>query len=440
MSEAHGRSPWSLAWSAIKAGLSGKAIVPIGADPAFADAYGLAPGRQDGDNFRRNMVTLAEHNDHQLGSRAAAVGLAATWACYRLIAETNAQAPAGVFRTAPDGTRTPARDHPLYGLLHDSPNADQTAFDFWDYVNSALELRGNAFALKERGTLGVVRALTLVPPDAMSVRRTNSGALRYSWAEGSARREEPQENVLHIRGPGGNALGGVSPLSMCRGPFHAALSAERTAAALMRNGVRPSGTLSTDTKFGTPEQRAEVEELLNEKFVGAMNAGRPMLLDGGLKWEQLTIDPVDAQLLESRKFSGEEICRIFRVPPAMVGFGDKSSNWGTGKEVDVLGFVKFSLLPRLKRIEQALMKQLLTPGDRAEGITIEFNLEGLLRGDSAGRAAFYERMTRIGAMTINEVRRLENLPPVEGGDVPRMQMQNVPITEADGVTPAAQGE
>jgi phage portal protein BeeE len=170
-----------------------------------------------------------------------------------------------------------------------------------------------------------------------------------------------------------------------------------------------------------------------------MNAGRPMLLDGGLKWEQLTIDPVDAQLLESRKFSGEEICRIFRVPPAMVGFGDKSSNWGTGKEVDVLGFVKFSLLPRLKRIEQALMKQLLTPRDRAEGITIEFNLEGLLRGDSDGRAQFYERMTRIGAMTINEVRRLENLPPVEGGDVPRMQMQNVPITEATGIAPGQAG-
>jgi HK97 family phage portal protein len=423
--------PWRLAWSAIKAGLAGK---------SYDDFYGLAPGRQDGDNFRRNLVTLAEYDDLQLSGRSAAIGLAATWACYRLIAETNAQAPAGVFRTAADGTREAARDHPLYGLLHDSPNADQTAFDFWDFVNSAIELAGNAFAVKEKGTLDRIRALTLIRPDTMTVRRAGNGSLIYAWSEGSQRREEPQENILHIRGPGGNALGGVSTLAMCRGVFGAALGAERASSAILRNGVRPSGTLSTDVKFQTAEQRQEAEQLIAEKFVGAMNAGRPMLLDGGLKWEQLTIDPVDAQLLESRKFSGEEICRLFRVPPAMVGFGDKSSNWGTGKEVDVLGFVKFALLPRLTRIEQALMKQLLTPRDRADGIIIEFNLEGLLRGDSDGRAQFYERMTRIGAMTINEVRRLENMPPVEGGDVPRMQMQNVPITEANGLNaPPKQG-
>jgi HK97 family phage portal protein len=114
----------------------------------------------------------------------------------------------------------------------------------------------------------------------------------------------------------------------------------------------------------------------------------------------------------------------------MVGHTEKSSSWGTGLEQQTLGFQKFTLRPRIKRIEQALMKQLLTPKDRAAGLTIEFNIEGLLRADSAGRATYYNTMTGIGAMTINEVRRLENLPPVPGGDVPRMQMQNVPITQA----------
>jgi HK97 family phage portal protein len=140
-------------------------------------------------------------------------------------------------------------------------------------------------------------------------------------------------------------------------------------------------------------------------------------------------------MLESRKFSGEEICRIFGVPPAMVGYGDKASNWGTGKEVDVLGFQKFTLRRRLKRVELAAQKQLLSPADLAAGVTIEFNLEGLLRGDSAARASFYQSGLQNGWTTINEVRALENLPPVEGGDVPRMQMQNVPLT-AEVVPPA----
>ena len=198
----------------------------------------------------------------------------------------------------------------------------------------------------------------------------------------------------------------------------------------------PSGVLSTE-KTLTPEQRQLAEQLLTEKFRGAMNAGRPMLLDNAVKWEQLTISPEDAQLLETRRFGIEEICRVFGVPPHMIGHTENSTSWGTGLEQQTLGFQKFTLRRRLKRIEQALEKQLRTPADRAAGISIEFNLEGLLRGDSEGRASFYNTMTQIGAMTINEVRALENLPPVEGGDTPRMQMQNVPITAAEGMTDAA---
>jgi HK97 family phage portal protein len=188
----------------------------------------------------------------------------------------------------------------------------------------------------------------------------------------------------------------------------------------------------------TKEQRDALEQLLQERFAGAMNSGRPMLLDRGLTWQQLNITPEDAQMLESRKFSGEEICRIFGVPPAMVGYGDKSSNWGTGKEADVLGFVKFTLRRRIKRVEQALQKQLLSAADRAAGVSISFNLDALLRADSAGRASFYQSGLQNGWFTINEVRALENLPPVPGGDVPRMQMQNVPITEAGQAPPGGE--
>ena len=128
--------------------------------------------------------------------------------------------------------------------------------------------------------------------------------------------------------------------------------------------------------------------------------------------------------------SERRVCRFFGVPPFMVGHTEKTTSWGTGLEQQTLGFQKFTLRRRLKRIEQALAKQLLSPADRQAGLVIEFNLEGLLRGDSAARASFYQSMLGSGVMTINEVRALENLPPVEGGDVPRMQMQNVPISQA----------
>ena len=206
------------------------------------------------------------------------------------------------------------------------------------------------------------------------------------------------------------------------------MHADGAASTVFENGARPSGVLSTDKPL-TGDQRQLAEKLLQEKYIGAMNSGRPMLLDNGLTWQQLTLSPEDAQMLDSRRFSVEEICRIFGIPPHMIGHTENSTSWGSGLEQQTLGFVKFSLRRRLKRIEQAAEKQLLTARDRALGVTIEFNLEGLLRGDTASRAAFYQSGLQNGWRTINEVRALENLPPVEGGDVPRMQSQNVPITQ-----------
>ena len=244
--------------------------------------------------------------------------------------------------------------------------------------------------------------------------------------------------MLHIRGFGGSPMGGMSTLHFGRQTMGLALATDRAAASTFRNGMRPFGVLKFK-EWLTAEQRALAETRLTEKYLGAANAGKPMVLEGGQEWQSLTINPEDAQMLESRRFSVEEVCRFFGVPPHMVGHTEKSTSWGTGIEQQTLAFQKFTLRRRLKRIEQAVSKQLLTPVERARGLSVEFNLEGLLRGDSAGRAAFYTAMTNMGAMTINEVRALENLPPVEGGDVPRMQMQNVPITDAGQMTEGPNG-
>ena len=357
-----------------------------------------------------------------------ALSLSAVWACTNLLAGTIASLPLMVYRTDPQGRRTVARDHRLYRVLHDSPNYDQTAVDFWEFVSASLELWGNAYARIER-TGKEVTGLHPVAPNLVSVRRLQNGTIEYRWTEDGRSYVETDAQMLHIRGFGGNPLGGMSTLHYARNTFGNARAIEKAAGSTFRNGMRPSVQISFD-KWLTPEQRQVAETKLAEKYVGAVNAGRPFIAEGGAEIKAISINPEDAQMLESRGFSVEDICRFFGVPPFMIGHTEKTTSWGTGLEQQTLGFQKFTLRRRLKRIEQALEKQLLRAEDRAAGLTIEFNLEGLLRGDSAGRAAFYQTMTQIGAMTINEVRALENLEKVEGGDVPRMQSQNIPITEA----------
>lgn len=358
-------------------------------------------------------------------TEASVLALSTAWACVNLLAGTIASLPLMVYRTDRSGARQVAPDHPLYRILHDSPNLDQTALDFWEYGCASIELRGNMHATISRSGSKVTALTPIYAP--VQARRLPGGEIRYAWSEDGRSYDVEASEVFHVRGFGGHPLSGLSTLAFGRNTFSLATAIDRAAGETFANGLRPSGVLTFD-KFLNDAQRQTVEDKLVGKFAGAMNAGRPMVLEGGTTWTQLTINPEDAQMLQSRSFSVEEVCRFFGVPPFMVGHTEKSTSWGTGLEQQTLAFQKFTLRRRLKRIEQSIAKQLLTPADRANGITVEFNLEGLLRGDSAARSAFYIAALTNGWMTINEVRALENLPPVRGGDVPRMQMQNQPIT------------
>lgn len=360
------------------------------------------------------------------------LALSSVWACANLISGTISSLPFQVYRRRSDGHREVFAGHPLYRVLHESPNYDQTAVDFWDYTSLSVDLFGNAYADIIRNRGGDVIALRPVKPDTVSVTRTESGPLRYRWSKDGRYYDKIDRDVLHIRGPGGDPLGGMSVLTFGRQSFSSAIAADRAAAGMFRNGMRPSGIVRF-AEWLSPENRKIAHEALSKEYQGAINAGRPFIAEGGMDFSSISITPEDAQMLETRGFSVEEICRFFGVPPVMIGHTSKTTSWPTGVEQQVLMFQKFTLRRRLKRIEQAVSMQLLSAEDRAKGVTVEFNLEGLLRGDSAARATFYQTMTQIGGMTINEVRRLENLPPVAGGDEVRMQMQNVPISEAGNV-------
>ncbi|UIJ43716.1 phage portal protein [Sphingomonas cannabina] len=362
-----------------------------------------------------------------------AMTISTVWACTRLVAGTISSLPLMVYRDGAGDSRKVAKDHPLYALLHDSPNADQSALDFWQFICVSLELWGNAFARIERGAGRRIVALTPIRPDVMQVRRLTDGSIQYTYVDQGKAHTVGQDEMFHIRGFGGAPLGGLSTLSFGRNSFGLAMSTDEAAAHVYKNGLRPSGVLKTnDNQTLKPDQRADIYKYVVEPFAGD-NSGKPLVLEAGLSWQSISISADDAQMIQSRQFSVEDCCRWFGVPPHMVGHTAGNTRLGSSIEQQTLGWMVFGLRERLKRIEQAVMKQLLTAAERLT-VTVEFNFEGLLRADSAGRAAFYSAMVQNGIMTRNEVRRLENLPPIEGGDDLTIQSNMIPVSKLGEIT------
>jgi len=409
-------------------------------------AYGPSgASRQDGYNFRTNMVTLSDYQDRYAATDVSVLGLSTAWACVNLLAGLIGSLSFDV--TQKEGRLSqPRPDHPLQKILDESPNADQTGLDFWEFMAAALELKGNSYSEVQRRNDGSIIALDVpIAPDLVVVKRAGNGSLEYHVTENGRRRVVPQERMLHVRGFGGDPLGGLSTLAFGRRMFLSAIAVERAASETFRQGARSVGAFVSDKQLTSP-QINEVEGRITEKYEAAVNQGRPLILNNGFQWHALSINPDDAQMLESRNFSVEEICRFFGVPPHMVGHTQNSTSWGTGLEQQTLGFLMFTLRRRLKRIEKAVAKQLLSAADRAAGISVKFNIEDLLRADSKGRAEFYRAALgdtqKPGWMVRNEVRALENLPPVEGWDEPIpliSQRETISVTDPTGkpTTPPA---
>lgn len=354
-----------------------------------------------------------------------ALQLSTVWACVRLLAETIATLPLGVFEQDRNGQKVAARNHPLYPLLHDQPNADMTAVEFWEAVVGCLCLWGNAYV--EKGMVGrAVAALTPLRPDLMTVQRTDTGALEYRYSDPAGLRVYGEDEILHIKGFGIDGLTGLSPIGYARNSLGAAMATDEASAKVFANGMRTGGFLQVGQVL-KPDQRQQIRETIAE-FTGSGNAGKVMVLEAGMTYSALTLPPEDAQMLETRAFQVEEICRWFRIPPFMIGHTEKSTSWGTGLEQQMIGFLTFALRPYLTRIEQAVKKSLIQAVERGR-VFVEFNLEGLLRADSQGRAQLYSTFAQNGVMTRNEIRAKENLPPEPGGDVLTVQSNLVPLDQ-----------
>ncbi len=363
-----------------------------------------------------------------------ALQLAAFWACVRLISETIATLPLQLYQRDARGGRTVAREHWLYTVLHDQPNANMTSVEFWEAVVAQLCLWGNAYCFK---TYAGARIISLDPlkPNLMQVKTDLNGALTYHYTTAKGIKIYGEAEIWHLKGFGIDGLIGLSPVSYARNSLGASMSSDEASGKVFANGMRSGGALKM-AQILKPDQRKEIRESLAPELAGTANTGKLMVLEGGMEYQPLSMNPDDAQMLQTRAFHVEEICRWFRVPPFMVGHSEKSTSWGTGLEQQMLGFLTFALRPYLSRIEQGIKKSLLPPAERAK-YHAEFSLEGLMRADSAGRAALYASAAQNGWMTRNEIRELENWPPVDGGDELTVQSNLVPISLLGKITSTA---
>jgi HK97 family phage portal protein len=358
--------------------------------------------------------------------------LSAAWACVSLLSDAISTLPLGFYRRTKDG-RAVADQHPLYSVLRRQPNQDMTSAQLIGAMVASLLLWGNCYVEKLMNG-GRVIGLRFLLPAAIGRDPLAGGGWQYTYTENGKTRKIPRDRVMHIPAFSVDGRCGLSPISYGAGVFSAAQSAQMAANSTFDRGLMPTVAFTYPQAL-RKDQRDEARETI-KKISGAVNAGDPAILEAGVTAMSIGINPTDAQLLESRAFSVEEICSWFRVQPFMIGRASQGqTNWGTGIEQQMIGFVTFTLRPWLARIEQAIAKDLLQPNER-EDYYAEFAIEGLLRGDSAARQAFYSSALQNGWLSRNDVRKLENLPSIPGGDIYTVQSALVPL-EKVGTAAAA---
>ena len=353
--------------------------------------------------------------------------MTAVYACVRILAEAVAGLPLHTYALKADGGKEKAREHSLYRLLHDEPNPEMTSFIFRETLMTHLLLWGNAYAQIIRNGKQEVTALYPLMPNKMQVRRNAQGQLLYCYQhQGDQIKLSPHE-VLHIPGLGFDGLVGYSPIAMAKNAIGMAQACEEYGASFFANGAQPGGVLEHPGTLKDPER---VRESWTTTFGGTRNANKVAVLEEGMKYQPISISPEQAQFLETRKFQMNEIARIFRVPPHMMG--DLERTTFSNIEQQSLEFVKYTLDPWIVRWEQALHKSLLSVQEK-QTYFIKFNLEGLLRGDYESRMNGYAVGRQNGWMSANDIRTLENLdriPEEEGGDLYLVNGNMLPLDKA----------
>lgn len=349
-----------------------------------------------------------------------------------LLAESIAQLPCRLYQRQSSSRREVA-DHPVSRLIGTRPNGWMTPYQAHEYKQFSMGLRGNAFALKDCAADGTVQSLYPLHPDRVQILVSPVDRLPYYrvlLAPDGISGVFPLRAMHHVRWIGDNPYAGLSPIALHREALGVVAAAERHTARVFGNGTRLSGVLTRPVAAPALKDQADVDRLLDaweKKYGGSDRAGRVALLQEGMEFKPLSMSNEDAQLIEARGYGVRDVARIYGIPPHKLG--DLSDATLTNIEQQSLEFVVYTLMPWIKRHEEALERDLLTEGDRADGLYIQFDTTGLLRGDTQSRYAAYALARQWGWLSVNDIRRLENLPPIAGGNT---YLQ--PLNMADGKT------
>jgi HK97 family phage portal protein len=374
-----------------------------------------------------------------------AMQMTAVYACVRILSEAIAGLPLHLYRYNEDGSKTKALEHPLYRILHDEPNPEMTSFVFRETLMTHLLLWGNAYAQIIRNGKGEVVSLYPLMPNKMQVDRDDSGHLYYTYSRSKEEANSKDcstvtlmpEDVFHIPGLGFDGLVGYSPIAMAKNAIGLAIATEEYGAKFFANGASPSGVLEHPGIIKDPQK---IRDSWNAAYGGSSNSHKVAVLEEGMKYTPISISPNEAQFLETRKFQVNEIARIFRVPPHMVGDLEKSSF--SNIEQQSLEFVKYTLDPWVIRWEQSLSRALFS-ADEKHTYFFRFNVEGLLRGDYQSRMAGYATARQNGWMSANDIRELEDqdrIPAEMGGDLYLINGNMLPLDKAGAFADTGQEE
>ena len=350
-----------------------------------------------------------------------ALQVSAVWASIELLADNIASLPLFVYLQR-DGMRELARDEQLWSLLHDRPNSRHTPMEFWQFMIMNYLLRGNAYARLERNSKGEVIAMWPLAADQVQVKVLDNGQLSYEYHLDGNVLVYSEQSILHFRDKG-NGIIGMSRLDYMKASVGVAINAQNAVSRTYANDNKQPGVLMID-KILTTDQRKQIRESFKELVEGGED--QLLVLEAGAKFQPLSLTPADAQLLETRRFSVEDIARWFGISSVLINDTAKTTTWGTGIDALIEGFYKFKLRPMLVGFEQVLKMRLLTAEQRVK-YSVEFSLDALLRASLKDRMEIYAKAVQNGIYDRNEARQLENLPPKTGGDVLTAQTNLAPL-------------
>lgn len=361
-------------------------------------------------------------------------------ACCRVLANGVAQVPWTVYRAQGD-RRVKATDYALAPLIAVRPNSWQTSFEFRETIMFHVLLTGNAFVFVNRvGMARTIRELIPIMPGRVSVEQMPDMSLRYKVrAESGAEQFFGSDAIWHIRGTSWNSWFGMEAVKMARDAIGLAITLQQSQSEFQKNGAATSGVLSMKNKL-SPERFQQLSAWLDKHMPGGDRFGKPLIVDDEAKWATTSLSAVDQQVVESRKLQIEEICRGFGVMPIMIGHADKTATYASAEQM-FLAHVVHTLSPWYERLEQSADVNLISDEDRAQGYYTKFNPNALMRGAAQDRAAFYTAALgttqQPGWMVRNEVRALEELDPLDGGDKFPQLITNAQPAPAAGDTPNA---